>query len=121
MSKHNTRGRGGQPIYAAGRIVGTVRGDTFFKSIQFSRHALRTPPALALDLGSLADAEHAGARYVEIRDTETGRVFKAAVGTIRARGWTIDRGYGRQIALGLGEWARDAEPAAEQMAFSLAT
>jgi hypothetical protein len=106
-------------IRAGGRVVGEVRGDVFTKHIVGSKHMLRRPLAIALDLGSLADAEDAGARYVEIFDSETGRHYQAAVSTIRARGFELDRGFGRQVALLLSEWRRDAEPAGEQLALAL--
>jgi hypothetical protein len=113
--KHSTSAPARQ-IRVNGRVVGEVRGGTFYKTARASVHFLRRPAGIALDLGSLADAEDAGARYVEIFDRETGRHYHAAISTIRARGFELDRGFGRQVALPLDAWARDAEPAGEQLA-----
>jgi hypothetical protein len=115
MLKNSVR-RGACQIRVNGRVIGEVRGDTFYKTIAGSKHMLRRPAGIALDLGSLADAEDAGARYVEIFDSETGRHYHAAISTIRARGFRVSRGFGEQVALPLDAWARDAEPAAEQLA-----
>jgi hypothetical protein len=90
-----------------------VRGDTFRKRIRFSVHALRVPPALALDTQSLEDAERAGAVRVEVLDTESGHAYRAAISTIRARGFRVSRGFGEQIGLALSEWRADDE--AEQL------
>jgi hypothetical protein len=95
------------PIRVGARTVGEVRGDTFYKRIRFSVHALRVPPALALDTQSLEDAERAGAQSVEIFDSDSGHTYRAAISTIRARGFFLNRGFGEQIALSLGEWRRD--------------
>lgn len=91
-------------IWAAGKAVGAVRNGAFVKRVQASKHFLQRPPAICLDLASLADAEKAGARRVEVTDIESGRVYRADVRTIRQHGQRLDRGHGAQIALGLGRW-----------------
>ncbi len=102
------------PIFAAGKVVGEVRGDTFHKSIRGSRHILRRPRSLALDLQSITDAELAGAVWAEIIDIESGKVYRAQLDTIRRYGTVFNRGFGEQIYLCLPEWGKDAE--ADQMA-----
>lgn len=94
-------------IWANGKAIGAVRDGVFTKGVQASRHFLRKPPAICLDLVSLADAQKAGARRVEITDTETGRVYRADIATIRRWGKTLDRGHGQQVALALGKWQCD--------------
>jgi hypothetical protein len=95
-----------EPIRVGKHIVGRVHGDTFEKRVQASRHFLRTPPAIALDVQSLADAEKAGALRVEILDTESKTRYKATVAHILRAGFAVDRGFGRQIALPLDAWIR---------------
>lgn len=92
------------PIYAAGRRVGEVQRGVFVKHVRGSVHFLRKPPAIALDLQSLADAERAGAGSVCIVDSETGREYCARVNYLRARGFKVSRGFGEQVALALSEW-----------------
>lgn len=105
-------------IRAAGQPVGTVAGDVFIKRIRGSVHMLKRPPALCLDVASLADAERAGARRVEITDTETGRTYRAGIATCRRYGRLLDRGYGEQLAIPLGRWAcEDLTSPYRQLAF----
>ncbi len=106
------------PIHAwNGKVVGRISGDTFHKVVRGSVHQLRRPPAWALDVQSLADAERLGARSVQITDAETGIVYTAPIALIRAKGFVFDRGHGRQIALPLAEWQvhRPGEPVAQQL------
>lgn len=107
MKKYNTS------IFAAGRVVGHVRGDTFHKTIRGSVHLLRRPPAIALDLQSISDAESAGAAWAEIADVESSRVYRAKLDTIRKYGRVFNRGFGEQIYLCLSEWGLDVD--AEQL------
>lgn len=89
-----------------GHVVGTLRGDTFYKSVYGSRHMLRKPQAWALDKQALEDAKRAGAVYVQIVDNETGVIYRAAVSHVLENGFDLNRGYGSQIALPLAGWTR---------------
>lgn len=100
------------PVRAGGRVVGWVRGKVFAKRVQASRHFLRTPPAIAFDVSSLASAELLGARAVEVIDTDTGRRYTASIAHICARGFPVNRGHGPQIALTLDCWTVDGKPPA---------
>lgn len=93
------------PIYAGQRVVGAVWGDTFKKNIHGSKHLLKQPPAIAFDLGTLDQAERAGAKQARVTDLETGTVYQADICAVREHGFTFDRGFGRQIALTLDRWA----------------
>lgn len=114
----STKAAGCQPIFAQGKAVGVVRGATFVKRVRASIHQLRKPPAWALDAQSLADAERAGAVRVQICDSENDTTYTASIADIRRRGFTVNRGYGLQIALPLELWAvtRPGEPVARQLA-----
>lgn len=103
------------PIRVGRFIVGEVRGDTFYKRLRASAHFLNVPPAIAFDVSSLNDAERAGARFVQITDAESGRVYRQSIAAIRAKGFRVARGHGEQVALALNEWAREGEPLGEQM------
>ena len=43
------------------KVVGTVEGNTFSKTVDSSKHFLRTPPAIAFDELALSQAEEMGA------------------------------------------------------------
>jgi len=105
------------PIRVGKFIVGEVRGATFYKNLSASKHFLRFPPAIAFDVSTLIDAERAGAQFVQVTDTETGRVFRQSIAIIRANGFRVARGHGEQIALALDAWTRDTEPLATQLSF----
>ena len=97
------------------RIVGVVIGREFVKYARASAHFLYRPPAIALDIESLNDAQSAGADIVKIIDKESGKVYRALISTIHAKGFPVDRGYGKQIALLLSYWSREDEQLGEQM------
>jgi hypothetical protein len=105
------------PIRVGKFIVGEVRGDTFYKRLRASAHFLRVPPAIGFDVSTLDDAERAGARFVQVSDGESGRVYRSSIATIRAKGFRVARGHGEQIALALDAWTRDGEPLAAQLSF----
>lgn len=106
------RTRSGTPIYLRGssQVVGHVNGTWFEKSIAGSRHLLRRPEALAFDASTLDDAERAGAESVAVRDVETGTVYRQRISTIRQYGFSITRGFGRQIALPLTAYSINGQP-----------
>ncbi|OQY87265.1 MAG: hypothetical protein B6D41_11825 [Chloroflexi bacterium UTCFX4] len=105
------------PIRANSKIIGEVCGETFYKNVLGSKHFLRVPRAIAFDVSSLNDAENADARFVQVTDAETSRVYRASIATIRAKGFRVARGFGEQIALALEFWNRDAEPLVTQLNF----
>ena len=100
----------GTPIFCGRHVVGEVQNGIFKKSIEFSKHALRTPPGLAFDVSTLDDAEKSGAGSVEVTDRESGRIYRASIATIRAHGFAVNRGFGAQIALALAWWSIDGKP-----------
>src|SRR5262245_55375057 len=97
------------PIRVGRVVVGYVSGNTFYKSARASAHFLRVPPAICFDTSTLDDAENAGAHYAEVTDAESGRVYRAALSTIRAKGFRVNRGFGEQSGLSLIEWTLAGE------------
>lgn len=89
-----------------GRVAGAVevKTATLVKYVIGSRHKLLQPPAWALDVDVLKQAESLGAKMVEIRDTESGLTYRAPIERLRQKGFYFDRGYGQQIALKLAFW-----------------
>jgi len=100
----------GIPIYVGSKPVGTVKGDCFHKRVMASAHFLRKPPAIAFDVSTLRDAEAAGAKWVEVTDAESGRVYRASMATIWERGKGFNRGFGSHWFLTLNQWNRDQSP-----------
>lgn len=89
-----------------GRVVGAVEVQTatLIKYVVGSRHKLLQPPAWALDVDVLKQAEALGAKMVEIRDTESGCSYRATIEQIKHKGFYFDRKWGLQIALKIDYW-----------------
>lgn len=93
----------------SGRVVGTLAGQVLRKAVDASRHFLRTPPAIAWDLTALEEARQHGVTQCEVRDRESSRVYTARLEEFFTKGFAMDRGFGRQLALPLAYW-RASEP-----------
>lgn len=98
-----------------GKVVGIVQNGSFVKNLRGSVHFLRIPPSISFDKQSLVQAEQAGAQYVLVTDVETGHIYRVALSTIWSKGFSVNRGYGEQIALPLSYWARGDDPVGQQL------
>lgn len=96
-------------IHEQGRVIGHVSHGRFIKNVSASRHMLRKPPAWAFGLNSLMEAEAAGAWIIELRDKDSGKVYRASLKAVRQYGFEIRRGYEVQLALTLRHWQRGKE------------
>jgi hypothetical protein len=85
-------------------VVGEVIGDRFVKWARSRTQMLRIPPAWACDVSSLLSAEAMGARFVEIHDLDTDRVYVAALNLYWECGQQFNRGCGKQVGLELSYW-----------------
>lgn len=91
-------GRHSGCVLDGSRLVRTVRG---------SVHQLRRPPAWSFERNILEQAHTAGARVVEVTDTETGVTYSTSLATLWQKGIRLQRGHGEQIALPLNLWHRE--------------
>ena len=85
-------------------LHGKVEGGVWRKRLCASKHFLRKPPAIAVDVQDLERAEACGAELLSVVDVETGRTYLAALSVIRKHGLELDRGFGLQVALPLHRW-----------------
>jgi hypothetical protein len=92
-----------KPIFANGKVIGKVQGDTFYKTIK-NKHVLRKPPAIANDIGALEDAAKAGAQRVRITNKDSGITYTTTIEQILNEGKRFNRGFGEQVFLPIGEW-----------------
>lgn len=81
---------------------------TYYRRVEGSRHFLRKPPAITNDAAALAEAERLGAERVRIVDSETGIEYTCITPIIHDFGFTINRGWGEQIALPFAYWIKCA-------------
>lgn len=101
-----------------GRTVAEVRPDGVLqKHIRFSVHLYRKLNAVAFDVSALDQAERAGAKWVEIYDDESGRVYHTRLATFRANATSLNFA-GAQLALPLKYWQRGTvgNPGPDQLA-----
>lgn len=100
-------------IYVRGRRypIGYVLGLYFYKNLK-PEHFLTTPPGIAFDRSTLADAEKAGAVYAHITNNQTGTVYTASIADIWRWGRPVLRGYGDQIGLPFSKWSVNGAPVA---------
>jgi hypothetical protein len=100
-------------IRAGGKVIGRVRGDTFYKTIK-NKHMLKVPPAIANDISALEDAANAGANFVCITNKDSGIIYTTSIGRIFRKGVKFNRGFGEQIFLPIGEWQKQGANIARQ-------
>lgn len=86
-------------VYAGGRVIGSVKGDTFYKRVSGSKHFLEKPPAIMFDIQSLKDAERYGAKFIHITDRETDDIYTAPTALIWAKPIYKNYGFGEQVGL----------------------
>ena len=91
---------------ADGRVIGVVRGDTYFKKIH-DKHFLDKPRGIASDVDALRQAQNAGAIYFVAHHVESGRDYRAPIARFFSRGIRVNRGYGEQTALVIGDFNCD--------------
>ena len=98
-SHSSTGTRRAQPKY------GKVTRDVWRKTANATKHMLRAPKAWAVDSADLACVEALRVRYVQIHDLESLRQYWARPETLRLKGFVLERGAGKQVALSLEWWA----------------
>jgi hypothetical protein len=102
-------------ILVNGKIVGYVRGNTFYKTISGSKHFLQKPRAIAFDTSSLIDAKTAGADRVYVTDRETSRVYASLISNIRTNGEPFNRKHGDQYWLEFRFWSKPGDEDTKQL------
>ena len=88
-----------------GRIVFVVDGQVLKKDISGSRHLLKQPPAIAIDLDEY-DARRPAFDLLEVFDKETGVTYSISAESFDSYRVPFDRGFGRQYFVVLGRWRK---------------
>ena len=103
--------RAWQTVRVAGFVVGCIRpwdslGElALVRVVDGHRHQLRRPPAWAIAIEALEAAREAGAEQVVVLDRAEGIEWTSWLHDFDERGFEIDHGFGRQVALGLDHWS----------------
>ncbi|MHB0858023.1 MAG: hypothetical protein ACYC5M_10705 [Anaerolineae bacterium] len=75
---------------------GVLRGEVWTKHVRGSTHALKNPPAWAVDIEDFDRATACGVRLLRIRDFQQGATFWVTLETFRAHAFAVNRGHGAQ-------------------------
>jgi hypothetical protein len=96
-----------QPVYLSnGKVIGCHDGETFYKTIQASKHILIYPPSLASDVDVLQKLTSEKVTYFHAKEIEKNVLYIAKVQEFWKYGISINRGYGKQIALPIKYWKK---------------
>ncbi len=89
----------------SGKPIGEIREGTFYRSFRGSLHLLQRPvPALAID-AKVYTRYRPYFHELLWRDSESGREFRISAKTFEQRAFTLERGFGKQLACPLRYWA----------------
>lgn len=88
-------------VYAAGHLVGVVQGDTFSKRVHSTRHFLRKPPGISLNVDSIYAAVQAHAVHLLLHDEDTQTQFQTTLTHLLQTGENLNRRHGAQVFLPL--------------------
>jgi hypothetical protein len=86
------------------KIIGTIQGDTFYKTIDSAKHLLRQPPAIAIQATAIQYCMAHEIRFIEIRDCKSGQTWRCTLNQFLDSKFSFNRGYGEQYALPLDKW-----------------
>ena len=77
------------------------KNSVIFKRCSKSKHFLTTPFGIAVDAETFNEALSEGVKFVQIFEREEEVYYSVSVEQFRKKAISIDRGYGRQLALPL--------------------
>ena len=97
-----------------GVVVANLVGTTVVKKAREETHMLRTPPSWSFDKNIIEDAYSNGATDIRIETTDTDKVYTTTIKNFIDKAITLDRGFGRQVALLLKHWTT-GNPEGKQM------
>ena len=108
-------------IYANGRVIGGVSHDgVLSKRVKASKHFLKVPPAIAWDTEALSQAAKAGAYKIEVTDIEAGVTYGTTLHHFMEHAFSVNRGWGCQLALPLDGWTKRGKNASSVSQLSFA-
>ena len=89
------------------KTVGRVSGHTYEKKLKESG-ILHNPPAVALCLDELHQAEQAGASFLRVVRTDLNETLSVSLADFDRYGFDVNRGFGPQIAVTLDHFSYTA-------------
>ena len=80
------------------KIIGTLDGDIFYKSVHYSKHHLHKYNAWAIATSVIDDCESKGCKKIIIKDKESGNRYEIPFEMFIMKSFEINHGYGKQYA-----------------------
>jgi len=94
-----------RPVKVNEKIIGTLEGNRFTKTVTGSKHMLRCPPAWCLSADMFEQEVKPYVTEIIIRDTESGLTYRVSTETFAEHCFEIQRGsFERQLGLPLNHW-----------------
>lgn len=101
------------PLFVTGRpnpvAYFATQTRTLQKGIDFTKHIVRQPRAIAFDADVLAQAEKLGAQHIQVKDITTNDIWTITFADFRRYQFSVNRGFGLQYAAALDHWSRNGE------------
>lgn len=104
MAAHLPASKPIRSAYAPGEYPTDPEGRVWLVRKPLSRHQLRRPPAWCIDARQLGEARQRGAVGVVLLVADTGAHLYAPLAFVDTYGRSMDRGFGRQVAVALQDW-----------------
>ena len=102
------------PLFVTGRpnpvAYFATQTRTLQKGIDFTKHIVRQPRAIAFDADVLAQAEKLGAQHIQVKDITTNDIWTITFADFRRYQFSVNRGFGLQYATEFGRWQRNGQP-----------
>lgn len=102
------------PLFVTGRpkpvAYFATQTRTLQKGIDFTKHIVRQPRAIAFDADVLAQAEKLGAQHIQVKDITTNDIWTITFADFRCYQFSVNRGFGLQYATEFGRWQRNGQP-----------
>ena len=110
--------RCGEPLFLDdGRCVGYLLGRNFYKPVKRGQHFLRTPPAIAIDEEVFRNSVEPRCESIVVLECDKEEILEASTSTFLRHSFSINRGYGSQLALVLKWWSKRNGHESQQMSF----
>ena len=93
----------------ASKPVGHTQGSKLVKNIRGSKHMLRKPQYSIAINRDVLEGLSPDIAYIHIHDKEDNQDYFATVNWFLSNGFTVNRGFGSQVALPLYQWTGDSD------------
>ena len=91
-------------VKAQRKVIGHIKGDTFFKDVKRSKHLLRQWNAWCVDADAYDEMSKGEVFKIIITDQESGIIYYSTTENFEQNRGTINLGHGTQYFLNMKYW-----------------